>query len=110
MLVSHIIISCYLVFFFLMIRRPPRSTRTDPLFPYTTLFRSSDVHIIFGQFANRPRRGEREEIMSDSWRSAPDPSARIAIAPPSQPAPPMMPTVSGALIACAPLALRGCRD
>src|SRR3546814_2450928 len=30
-----------LFFFFLMIRRPPRSTRTDTLFPYTTLFRSS---------------------------------------------------------------------
>src|SRR3546814_9014472 len=29
-----------IVFFFLMIRRPPRSTRTDTLFPYTTLFRS----------------------------------------------------------------------
>src|SRR3546814_8724033 len=26
-----------------MIRRPPRSTRTDTLFPYTTLFRSTDV-------------------------------------------------------------------
>src|SRR3546814_1046700 len=32
--------SVYLLFF-LMIRRPPRSTRTDTLFPYTTLFRSS---------------------------------------------------------------------
>src|SRR3546814_12790632 len=32
-------ISC--VFFFFMIRRPPRSTRTDTLFPYTTLFRSA---------------------------------------------------------------------
>src|SRR3546814_3256318 len=30
-------------FFFLMIRRPPRSTRTDTLFPYTTLFRSGTV-------------------------------------------------------------------
>src|SRR3546814_11128858 len=30
----------YMIFFFLMIRRPPRSTRTDTLFPYTTLFRS----------------------------------------------------------------------
>src|SRR3546814_4696628 len=30
-------------FFFLMFRRPPRSTRTDTLFPYTTLFRS---HIV----------------------------------------------------------------
>src|SRR3546814_20887286 len=29
-----------LVVFFLMIRRPPRSTRTDTLFPYPTLFRS----------------------------------------------------------------------
>src|SRR3546814_13339853 len=28
------------IFFFLMILRPPRSTRTDTLFPYTTLFRS----------------------------------------------------------------------
>src|SRR3546814_7861569 len=28
------------LFCFLMIRRPPRSTRTDTLFPYTTLFRS----------------------------------------------------------------------
>src|SRR3546814_4789912 len=35
-LVSH--------FFFLMIRRPPRSTRTDTLFPYTTLFRSRRRH------------------------------------------------------------------
>src|SRR3546814_18986403 len=31
------------LFFFLMIRRPPRSTRTDTLFPYTTLFRSPQV-------------------------------------------------------------------
>src|SRR3546814_11221157 len=30
----------YFYVFFLMIRRPPRSTRTDTLFPYTTLFRS----------------------------------------------------------------------
>src|SRR3546814_795025 len=34
---SVFIFSC---FFFLMVRRPPRSTRTDTLFPYTTLFRS----------------------------------------------------------------------
>src|SRR3546814_2713412 len=31
------------MFFLLMIRRPPRSTRTDTLFPYTTLFRSLKV-------------------------------------------------------------------
>src|SRR3546814_3488838 len=33
------IICCFAVFF-LMLRRPPRSTRTDTLFPYPTLFRS----------------------------------------------------------------------
>src|SRR3546814_16958897 len=34
------------LFFFLMIRRPPRSTRTDTLFPYTTLFRALDVFAV----------------------------------------------------------------
>src|SRR3546814_15686892 len=34
------VIYLVVLFFFLMIRRPPRSTRTDTLFPYTTLFRS----------------------------------------------------------------------
>src|SRR3546814_5164203 len=33
----------FVLFFFLMIRRPPRSTRTDTLFPYTTLFRSASI-------------------------------------------------------------------
>src|SRR3546814_5570134 len=37
--------SCFSHFFFLMIRRPPRSTRTDTLFPYTTLFRSNSSHL-----------------------------------------------------------------
>src|SRR3546814_10990604 len=35
-----LLFSLCLLIFFLMIRRPPRSTRTDTLFPYTTLFRS----------------------------------------------------------------------
>src|SRR3546814_11076929 len=42
---SYIFFICVVFFdffFFLMIRRPPRSTRTDTLFPYTTLFRSWD--------------------------------------------------------------------
>src|SRR3546814_4971221 len=30
-----------------MIPRPPRSTRTDTLFPYTTLFRSTDANVMF---------------------------------------------------------------
>src|SRR3546814_2205177 len=34
-----------------MIRRPPRSTRTDTLFPYTTLFRSSVIGEEFGMIA-----------------------------------------------------------
>src|SRR3546814_15261643 len=34
------------VIFFLMIRRPPRSTRTDTLFPYTTLFRSGNDQMV----------------------------------------------------------------
>src|SRR3546814_15165387 len=33
---------CLLFFFFLMLRRPTRSTRTDTLFPYTTLLRSRE--------------------------------------------------------------------
>src|SRR3546814_7843143 len=42
MSVDYLLVLCFvfLSFFFLMIRRPPRSTRTDTLFPYTTLFRS----------------------------------------------------------------------
>src|SRR3546814_11734145 len=38
--VVYVVVMYRLFFFFLMIRRPPRSTRTDTLFPYTTLFRS----------------------------------------------------------------------
>src|SRR3546814_4462125 len=39
--VVHLALLCRHVFFFLMIRRPPRSTRPDTLLPYTTLFRSA---------------------------------------------------------------------
>src|SRR2546425_4844141 len=45
--------SLYLLFFFLMIRRPPRST----LFPYTTLFRSV-IALVEEQFATFPRTWE----------------------------------------------------
>src|SRR5436305_7333025 len=41
---------CFFAFFFLMIRRPPRST----LFPYTTLFRSEAVLDGVGQEASKP--------------------------------------------------------
>src|SRR3546814_18240720 len=42
--------------FFLMTRRPPRSTRTDTLFPYTTLFRSAGLG--FDPDLNLPRAGQ----------------------------------------------------
>src|SRR3546814_14701219 len=45
-----------LAFFFLMIRRPPRSTRTDTLFPYTTLFRSGWSSALAAIEADRPPR------------------------------------------------------
>src|SRR3546814_12579420 len=38
---------CLHTVFFLRIRRPPRSTRTDTLFPYTTLFRSGVPQLAF---------------------------------------------------------------
>src|SRR3546814_15962149 len=41
-----------------MLRRPPRSTRTDTLFPYTTLFRSVDIGI-------GDRRGDRDGFLAD---------------------------------------------
>src|SRR3546814_14087355 len=44
-------------FFFLMIRRPPRATLTDTLFPYTTLFRSVQVSLHHG--------GKRQQPASD---------------------------------------------
>src|SRR2546430_3206462 len=40
-------------FFFLMIRRPPRST----LFPYTTLFRSKDPVMVYYKFKNEEKNG-----------------------------------------------------
>src|SRR3546814_9234180 len=47
---------CYLfVLCFLMIRPPPRSTRTDTLFPYTTLFRSVDDRDARGHGQHRAR-------------------------------------------------------
>src|SRR3546814_16061919 len=47
---------CVVCVFFLMKRLPPRSTRTDTLFPYTTLFRSGQGH---GE-ATQSRQGRRK--------------------------------------------------
>src|SRR3546814_15299595 len=57
----HIFLLFY--FFFLMIRRPPRSTRTDTLFPYTTLFRS-----LRGGFGELVRAIEKQHGSGDRER------------------------------------------
>src|SRR3546814_13612686 len=44
-----VLLSCLFIVFFLMIRRPPRSTRTDTLFPDTTLFRSGRIDPLVGR-------------------------------------------------------------
>src|SRR3546814_7466985 len=68
-----IILSVF-VFFFLMIRRPPRSTRTDTLFPYTTLFRSDR------RAGAAPRRGQpaprRRQVRAARYRRAGGPRRR----------------------------------
>src|SRR3546814_8607796 len=56
------------MFFFVMIRRPPRSTRTDTLFPYTTLFRSK--HTPSCQDAWHNRCGRTSGLSLKSWRCA----------------------------------------
>src|SRR3546814_16289260 len=46
---------------FLMIRRPPRSTRTDTLFPYTTLFRAGEVITIKTLINHSMESGQRKD-------------------------------------------------
>src|SRR3546814_14996594 len=63
--------------FFLMLRRPPRSTRTDTLFPYTTLFRSYGPKepAAWRDFAGRGHRGRdrgaRRLVSADAQRDEP---------------------------------------
>src|SRR3546814_1961310 len=51
-----------------MIRRPPRSTRTDTLFPYTTLFRS---HELSHHFDDQGRKYDKNGALTD-WRTPQD--------------------------------------
>src|SRR3546814_6803026 len=79
------------VVFFLMIRRPPRSTRTDTLFPYTTLFRSvacegqrTDMREVGFLRAQQKRRKPRRKAVTVAARfdlrdQAVDPTAAIGI-------------------------------
>src|SRR3546814_5814388 len=57
-------------FFFLMIRRPPRSTRTDTLFPYTTLFRSSPARRGWRRRADREARPHQPRLEDGEGRQA----------------------------------------
>src|SRR3546814_9452376 len=76
------------VIFFLMIRRPPRSTRTDTLFPYTTLFRSAcrqhDHHRSLRP-EGHPRDNERTGLavtpgtMQESTQTRPAPAGEQAV-------------------------------
>src|SRR3546814_16700438 len=53
-----------------MTRRPPRSTRTDPLLPYTTLFRSPSYRARFGNghFRHRLEFTDGGSARRSSWR------------------------------------------
>src|SRR3546814_5971278 len=56
---------CYMFLLFLMKRRPPRSTRTDPLIPYTTLFRTHGDSTQLarpGKSADAAREGRRRRV------------------------------------------------
>src|SRR3546814_15118871 len=62
----------FIMFFFLMIRRPPRSTRTDTLFPYTTLFRSIVVlaELVDGRDLESDRPAPRDDSAAKDVRNA----------------------------------------
>src|SRR3546814_5284133 len=64
-------------FFVLMIRRTPRSTRTDTLFPYTTLFRAREATVLEG-FAEEE--AAKALILVDLIRCTPTQVARRAAA------------------------------
>src|SRR3546814_11053736 len=71
--------SLCVVFFFLMIRRPPRATRTDTRFPYTTLFRSNalrgEIRARQGElFAHLPK-APVEVRAIEAWREKSAPKA-----------------------------------
>src|SRR3546814_17295478 len=72
-----------------MLRLPPRSTRTDTLFPYTTLFRSllqKEAHSIIDNLENKLRETEFIQLRWDNvkgdpyWVSGPTPTYNLDLA------------------------------
>src|SRR3546814_15653608 len=65
-----------------MIRRPPRSTRTDTLFPYTTLFRSYGAPQLAiecaAQRGHEPEETDETKLAEEQQRHAPGASTRAA--------------------------------
>src|SRR3546814_1782206 len=80
----------FVLFFFLMVRRPPRSTRTDTLFPYTTLFRSP----------RRPLRGRDSSSSTESARSC---------AAPVKPWPKRLASAASSCRSCTASGIAGCQ-
>src|SRR5436309_8907481 len=68
-----VIVNVQLVFFFLMILRPPRST----LFPYTTLFRSSTSSTLYGSSSCSKRRRASSREISSRFHSRDRKSTRL---------------------------------
>src|SRR3546814_10272190 len=61
-----------------MIRRPPRSTRTDTLFPYTTLFRSGQADL-YAAFRGLFRRDQGRAVRGDDDRLSGDRQPAVEI-------------------------------
>src|SRR3546814_10848828 len=75
---NYIVVNYRVALFFLMIRRPPRSTRTDTLFPYTTLFRSPRRQIVGHQRATRRRIAVDRDGTADARSAQRHAPARLA--------------------------------
>src|SRR3546814_11147976 len=74
-MIDSLTVVIYALYLFLSRRRPPRSTRTDTLFPYTTLFRSRPVDQVFGAWS--------PPVIEDRGEGGDDPihdDVRIAVA------------------------------
>src|SRR3546814_12667970 len=64
-----------------MIRRPPRSTRTDTLFPYTTLFRSLEVGVNPAALVRTLDRGEAAGLLERNAVSGDRRSNAVSLLP-----------------------------